>query len=316
MMPMYLENSAKALGKINEILRQPTRTQKQLIEKTHRIFALVHNFKGESAALDMQQFIDMAHQFENEIDDLKSNPNLSGNDFLSLAVLLNKMISQIESTQKLMDKISAINTDPQLNSSTQVSEPNRQNWDHLSHLTSLVAERQKKQVELIHSGLNDQDLSEELNEMINKVSIQLIRNSIAHGIERPRDRFEAQKQDTGIIDIRLVRCSNGEYQYSFSDDGKGLDIDAIRSSALKKGLITAIQAESMDKKQIISLIFSPQFSTRKSVDEDSGRGVGMVSVQQAIRTMGGKLSISSRRGLGCTFTINLPASAVELSQVA
>lgn len=314
MIPMYLDNSQKTLHKINEILRQPTKKHSQLINKANEIFRLIHGFKGESAALDMQQFADMAHQFEDQIDALKRRPELSGNDFLPLTIMLNKIISQLESTAKIMQKITAISANASSNET--VEKPVQHSWEHLAHLTSLVAERQHKQVELIHSGLSDHLLPDDIRTMINTVSIQLIRNSITHGIESPAGRFESQKDAQGVIDIRLVRRSNGEYQYSFSDDGKGLDLEAIRTSAIKKGLITEEQSEGMDKKQIISLIFSPQISTSESVDEDSGRGAGMASVQQAIRELGGKLSISSRRGLGCSFTINLPASALEMAQAA
>lgn len=315
LVPMYLKNSAQTLGKINSILQLPAKTHAQLIDKANNIFSLVHNFKGESAALAMEQFVDLAHQLEEQLVELKTNPALSGNDFLSLTVLLNKIISQINGAQKLMSKISSMAPTDQL-SAAPPSLTARRGWEHLQNLASYVAKRQNKKVELLHSGLGDQDLPEAIQKMLSEVSVQLIRNSISHGIEDAQGRRDAEKPETGSIDIRLVRRANNSYQYSFSDDGIGLNLNSIRESALAKGLITPSQAENMDKKQIISLIFSPDLSTSENVDEDSGRGIGMASVQTAIRALGGKLSISSRRGLGCSFNISLPAQISTAAKAA
>lgn len=313
LMPAYLENSIRTLNRINEELRSPVKTHKKLISKANQIYALIHNFKGESAALEMEQFVDLAHQFEDEIESLKANPELSGNDFLPLTILLNKILSQIEAAQKLLEKISTFSSENQQEDLPTLSA---NSWDHLQQLADQVGERQNKKIEVLQSGLGDQNLPTSLYQAINNIAIQMIRNSVTHGIESLDDRLESQKPETGTIDIRLVKRASGEYQLSFSDDGAGLDLASIRSTAIERGLVSEQAAELMDKKQVISMIFSPDFSTSNTVDKDSGRGIGMAAVQQEVRQAGGKIAISSRRGLGCTFTITLPADAGQINLAA
>jgi len=318
MMPIYLSNSHKTLEKINDYLKIPAKSPSQLQEKANNIYKCIHSFKGESSAMEMTQFASYAHQFEDQLDDLKANPKLTGNDFLSLTVQLNKIISQVEAAQKLMEKVTSVTPTQAAASDAVTDSPaeKRYSWSHLHTLTQQVSERQKKSVELLHSGLNDYLLPEKIQSILSSISVQLIRNSITHGIEAPEERFEAQKPQTGTIDIRLVKKADGSLEYRFDDDGQGLDINGIRTAAVKKGLVTEQESLQMDRKQIISLIFSPDVTTAGSLDEDAGRGVGMSSIQTAIKELNGRISIATRRGLGCTFTVKLPSSSLQTAQAA
>ncbi len=309
----YLDNSFETFNGINKELKIPAKSQSQFIAKAHNIFAYIHNFKGESAALELDQFVDLAHKFEDQLDKIKENPSLSGNDFLPLTVSLNQMISQAEATKKLSDKLfqftGANNTDI-----TQTSD--RRNWTHLDSLARSVAERQNKHIELITSGLNDFDLSEELYQAINTISLQLIRNAITHGIEDKDAREESQKNDIGKINIRLSKRKDGTLELVVHDDGSGIDVDTIRNVAIEKGIISEFQAESMDSKQLIALVFEPAFSTREESDLDSGRGMGMHLVKKQVKNWAGKILIKSRHGRGTSFRISLLPQAEPIKEVA
>jgi len=315
MLPTYLDNGQKTLTKINEILKTPARSPTQLQEKAMGIYTRIHGFKGESAAMDMTQFANMAHQFEDELDQLQKNPKLTGNDFLSMTVLLNKMMVQIESAQKLMTKISSVSIAPS-HENIKPSQEIKISWSHLETLAQQVSERQNKPVDLTHSGLNDYHLPETLRSMLSNISVQLIRNSITHGIETTAERFESQKPAMGIIDIRLIKKMDGSLEYRFEDDGRGLDIDGIRSAAVKRGIVSEEESLKMGRKQIISLIFSPDLSTAPVLDQDAGRGIGMASIQDSIKQLNGRIAIASKRGLGCSFTVKLPASSISHSEEA
>lgn len=314
-LPSYLDNSTASLNTINNYLKEPAKSHVQLIDKANKIYREIHNFKGESSAIEMFQFADMAHQFENELSKIKSSDGISGNAFLPLTVMLKRMMAQVEAARTLISKISTLGFAD--NHHDNAATHSQTNWDHLQNLAEQVAERHGKKVEVIHSGLNDQIWPNEVTTLLNNISIQLIRNSVVHGIENADERLAANKDETGVIDIRLAKKNDGSCIYSFSDDGSGIDIAAIREAAIKQGVISEEQSELMDKKQIISLIFSADLSTSEEVDEDSGRGVGMASVQEAIRKLNGKLAIRSQVDRGCRFSIVFtPQQSEPMNQAA
>lgn len=131
--------------------------------------------------------------------------------------------------------------------------------------------------------------------------IHLIRNAADHGVEMPDRRQELGKDPAGLIQIAAYQEGN-RVVLTVRDDGKGLDPQAIKESAERKGIATAGLTDS----EIQHLIFHPGFSTAKTVTGISGRGVGMDVVQQKIHSLGGNIEIISAINQGTTFKINLP----------
>ncbi len=141
-----------------------------------------------------------------------------------------------------------------------------------------------------------------LNRMI-PVLEHLLRNSVSHGIEYPPERERAGKQLTGRISLYLDREAN-DVLITLSDDGKGLDIEAIRRRAIEQGMIDA-NAEVSDD-DLIQCVLIPGFSTAKEVTQISGRGVGLDVVTSEVKQLGGSLEIDSQPGRGTSFIIRLP----------
>ncbi len=141
-----------------------------------------------------------------------------------------------------------------------------------------------------------------LNRMI-PVLEHLLRNSVSHGIETPAIREQAGKQDMGRISLYLDREAN-DVLITLSDDGKGLDIEAIRERAINQGMINA-DAEVSDD-DLIQCVLLPGFSTAKEVTQISGRGVGLDVVTSEVKQLGGSLEIDSHPGRGTSFIIRLP----------
>lgn len=303
MVPVFLDNSFKTFSLINQVLRSQGKNASAYIDKANKIYSLIHNFKGEASALGLQHFVDLAHSFEEQLDKLKAKKDLGGNDFLALTVALNELISYAETARKLVNKLGAMS---QGQNSGNVAVVKRKDWSHLQDLAHSIAERQDKKVELVTSGLNDIDLPDDYYQAINALSVQFIRNAVAHGIETSAARRLAQKPEKGEISIRLAQRDNGSLEYIFEDNGSGLDINSIREKALQKGLITETEAESMDRKQIMGLIFSPDLTTKESADQDAGRGIGMSAIKETIDELGGKITISNLPGYGCKFKVNFP----------
>ena len=131
----------------------------------------------------------------------------------------------------------------------------------------------------------------------------MLRNAVAHGIEPERERVEAGKPEEGLVTIRVSREAN-EVLLEVSDDGRGLDRDAIRAKAIERGLLRA-DAQLSDR-DLYAFILESGFSTAGSITQIAGRGVGMDVVASEIKQLGGSLSIDSRRGHGTRFQVRLP----------
>ena len=133
----------------------------------------------------------------------------------------------------------------------------------------------------------------------------MVRNAMDHGIETPEDRLAQGKPTAGRITID-VRKSGGDYIIRLSDDGRGIDPDAIRESAYKKRL--DVDVDKLTDDQVMRLIFHKGFSTANTLSEISGRGVGMDIVMSELQQLGGDIQIQSTVGLGTCFEIRIPAN--------
>ncbi len=131
----------------------------------------------------------------------------------------------------------------------------------------------------------------------------MLRNAMDHGIESPEERKAVGKTEAGKVRIRLYR-EGAEVFIEIQDDGRGLNIKAIREKAIERGLISS--QTSLTDHELQQLIFEAGFSTAESVTQISGRGVGMDVVSSEIKQMGGVVEIDSVEGKGTTFTVKLP----------
>lgn len=159
-----------------------------------------------------------------------------------------------------------------------------------------------KEVELVAEGA-ETELDKTVIERLNDPLVHLIRNSIDHGIEAPSERERTGKERRGRIRLSAVH-SGAHVLIRIEDDGKGLDVEAIRARAVEQGL-TASDAALTDE-DVYALVFSPGFSTAKQVTGVSGRGVGLDVVKKAIEALRGSIEVESKQGGGAAITLKLP----------
>ncbi|NJP04546.1 MAG: hybrid sensor histidine kinase/response regulator [Chloroflexaceae bacterium] len=142
-------------------------------------------------------------------------------------------------------------------------------------------------------------------ERLREVLLHLLRNAVDHGIEATGVRHAMQKSPVGLI--RLQAAVSGDYlTIAVSDDGAGLDLEVIRQQALHTGLVSETELARMSETELIDLIFLSGFSTRKTVTNLSGRGVGLDIVRSQVERMHGQVQVESKKGQGCCFTISVP----------
>jgi two-component system, chemotaxis family, sensor kinase CheA len=159
-----------------------------------------------------------------------------------------------------------------------------------------------KEIEMVTQG-EETELDKTVIERLSDPLVHIIRNCIDHGIESPDVRVTSGKERAGHVSLSAIH-SGAHVLIEITDDGKGLDKDAILVKAIEKGLVSP--NSDISDKEILHLIFAPGFSTAASVTNVSGRGVGMDAAKKAIDSLGGSIDVSSEKGKGTSVTIKLP----------
>ena len=176
--------------------------------------------------------------------------------------------------------------------------------DKLHRIVRSVATQQHKEVEFqIHGSETEIDkvVLEELADPL----MHLLRNAVDHGLEDAATRQAAGKPERATIRVQAFQQGT-QVMIRVTDDGRGLNYAAIRETAVRQGLITAVEAANRSEEELSTLIFLPGFSTAKEISEISGRGVGMDIVRDKVQKLKGTIHVDSQAGQGTTFTIRLP----------
>ncbi len=159
-----------------------------------------------------------------------------------------------------------------------------------------------KEAELLTEGA-ETELDKTVIEKLGDPLVHIIRNSLDHGIELPEPRERAGKPRRGTIKL-AARHSGAYVLIQVSDDGRGLDRDAILAKAIERGVV--VPGQDLSDAEIYQLIFAPGFSTAKVVTQVSGRGVGMDVVKREIDSLGGSVQLATEAGVGMTVTLKIP----------
>ncbi len=166
-----------------------------------------------------------------------------------------------------------------------------------------MSSRIGKQAKLVIIG-EDTELDKNVLDNLSDPLMHIVRNAMDHGLETAEERVKLGKNPTGQITLE-AHNSGSDVLISISDDGRGLNKDALIKKGIKKGLIKKPASEVTDK-EAYGLIFAPGFSTKEQVTEYSGRGVGMDVALRNIEKLGGALIVDSTPGHGMTVQIRIP----------
>lgn len=288
-------------GKFKEDMAAPA-AQKAPEEEEHRPAR-----SDESAGPAKEQSIRV------DLDRLDSVLNLAGELVLSRNRLM-RLGGKLSDSETDIDLHSHVNeaiaqldlvtTDLQLAVMKMRMQPIAKVFNKFPRMVRDLARQMEKEVELVISG-EETELDKTVIEEIGDPLVHIVRNSIDHGMETPAEREAKGKPRCGRVHLAAYQ-EGRNIIVSVSDDGKGIDPEALKRSAVEKGLIAQDEADRLSKSDALSIIFIPGFSTAKTVSNISGRGVGMDVVKTNISRINGTITIDSEVGKGTRITFRLP----------
>lgn len=177
-------------------------------------------------------------------------------------------------------------------------------WSKMPRVVRDLAASLGRQVTLVMEG-RETELDRSLLEAVKDPLTHLVRNAVDHGIEPPQARIDAGKSAMGTVTLRAYHAG-GQVVVEISDDGKGIDAEAVAATAVRRGILTSEVAHRLSTSEVYDLLFQPGFSTAETVTNISGRGVGMDVVRSKVEAIGGSVDVDSRPGLGTTWRLRIP----------
>ena len=181
-------------------------------------------------------------------------------------------------------------------------------YSRLSRAVRDAAKSAGKHVDLDLSG-SETELDNNIIQQISDPLVHLVRNSVAHGIERPEDRVASSKPELGKVSLRAYHRGNHIY-IEVEDDGRGIDYERVKQSAIERGLVSAETADRLTERDLREMLFHPGFTTAPVKTELAGRGVGLDVVRANLNALNGEIEIQSTSGQGTKFTLKVPLTLI------
>jgi len=335
----FLDDSDVAFKMINATLRDPARDSASFRRKIDGLFRQIHSIKGEASAIGLGSMEARAHALESDLASLRERSDLSGDDFLPLLTKFDDLVSHSQSVRDMVTKLAsfrdsfgksqsgaAVSTDgtgrmPKISEDAIAAEATLQRSARegfvasAQQLADRIAADHGKKVVVACKG-HDQ-VPDAYRRPVKDVLIQLIRNSVVHGIEQPAEREAAGKSPEGHIRINFEMVEGGRaFRMTCEDDGRGLTPDKLRKTAISKGIISQNDATALSDQEAMMLVFRSGFSTADEVTRDAGRGVGMDVIAEIAARLGGRISLNSEIGKNMKLSLSFPAEQKAAGVVA
>ena len=269
--------------------------------RLEKIYRSIHMIKGNAGLLALQFFADQAHQFEDIISQIQKKEHISAEDFGSLKIKLQEIRESVKEVYGLLDRIHKIHSQMR----PKRSYEQKLLLQSFINLTMQLSQDTGKQIKFKHTKFHIGDIPHNNHLLVKDVLIQLIRNSVAHGIEMPDEREKMGKKREAMIEI----SSGIEKNFVIvrvRDDGRGLQLEKLRKRAIASGKWNSEEVNKWTDEQVINSMFVSGISTADTVDQTSGRGVGMDIVREEIEKHKGVIDIAFARDQYCEFTIKIP----------
>lgn len=301
----FLTRAKESLRGISE--RYEAHQSENYSELLNFTFNVVHNLKGNATLVELHLVADRLHKIENIIVELRDKANILGNDFLKILYEMSELSHIITNMNKMLVRIAEVNR--QL-SGEATNDSNIKLIDSLRTGLSKLCKEIKKPAQLEFDD-GDVTIPRKYHLTLKDVTIQLLRNTLVHGIEDPDTRVVKGKPVTGRIHIKVKKIGSDRLEYIYEDDGEGLNYEKITQKAIASGLISPTAAETMTDDEHIRLLFSDGFSTATEITHHAGRGQGMSIIRSLTEQFDGSYQVYNRKDEGFGISIQLPIDQKE-----
>src|SRR6185312_9580877 len=263
----FLDSTETGLQLINAILKEPARTDGEFRKKLNGLFRELHSIKGEASALNLMSIAHRVHSLEDMVSELKKRAELSGNDFLPMVLKLDELLAHLRGVREMATRLTSLKEpaappvpDTASAGTTRARtmpsgaqrgmdtrRPAGPSGEDLSPTLQALAEKlakdHHKAFRLTLSGLGD--VPAPYVATVKDCLIQMLRNSAVHGIETAETRRALAKSEAGAVRVDFRRSGDG-YELVFEDDGAGISPQVLKDAAVRKHIVTAEEAASMD----------------------------------------------------------------------
>ena len=301
-------------------------------EKRNELFRRIHTFKGSFGIFGLKRICEGLHMLENQLEDkdqelkqliekIKVNRKYANwleedmskvYEYIQPTVLEKQRTTSVEreSIKEALDLLNHIEEKDALRKAKQVLQKGQlKPFDEVFETQKLLFEFDAQR-----SGvLIDEITVKGKNTLIDDVRLRplfrswvhIFRNIIDHGIESPEERAKTGKDIKGKINVE-VHKDDRNLTFKIQDDGRGIDPDSISEKAVEKGLANTEKIKTKSDAQILNFIFEDGFSTKKTLSETSGRGVGLAAVKKEVEKLSGTIQVLSQKDVGTTFVLKIP----------
>src|SRR6056297_3574921 len=295
-------------------------------EKRNELFRRIHTFKGSFGIFGLKRICEGLHMLENQLEDkdqelkqliekIKVNRKYANwleedmskvYEYIQPTVLEKQRTTSVEreSIKEALDLLNHIEEKDALRKAKQVLQKGQlKPFDEVFETQKLLFEFDAQR-----SGvLIDEITVKGKNTLIDDVCLRplfrswvhIFRNIIDHGIESPEERAKTGKDIKGKINVE-VHKDDRNLTFKIQDDGRGIDPDSISKKAVEKGLTNTEKIKTKSDAQILNFIFEDGFSTKKTLSETSGRGVGLAAVKREVEKLSGTIRVQSQKDKGTT----------------
>ncbi|MDR0706740.1 MAG: hypothetical protein LBF60_02505 [Treponema sp.] len=290
----FMEDVNYEFEQIDNILKnQELTAHESLVE----VYKSVHAIKSNAVILGLATFGGKVHALESDIKRMREAEETPFSDMLHLTLEIEKLMQEKQNFRVTLEKINSFRSGAKIKS----------NNDMLIEALTKACEKASADLEKKVNFVVDVDrdvMSKGPRRVMKETLMQLVRNSVVHGIESPEERTAKGKDETGVIYLS-IKTEKDMIHIRLRDDGGGIDYDKIRRKALERGFIKS-EAEGRDKNKLLHFIFAPGFSTAETETVHGGRGIGLNIVRDKVKELGGNLKIQSEKDKGTAFNLYIP----------
>jgi len=186
-------------------------------------------------------------------------------------------------------------------------------FDRFPRVMRDLGKKENKDINFIIEG-KEIELDRLVLDEINDAVVHLLRNSVHHGIEKPDLRKKSGKASKGTVEL-IARREGNFVVIEVSDDGRGMNLEAIKNRAIERKIITKEEASKLSDLDVIELLGTPGLSTTKKITDVSGRGVGFDVVKSKIKSLGGNVRIQSKKGVGTNVELKIPLTTAIIQSL-